>query len=134
MINKNFKDNLNEIIDLYLNKKISIKQISKKFDIPTTTLHRNLKKSGIELRSFAEGVRLFHNNNPRVWKGRKNLKLSITIKGHKISNEARIKISNSLKKSWKNKEIRGKFVSGFLKYYEIHTNHSLRQKKISQIL
>ena len=119
---------LNNITDLYLNKKLSIKQISEKLKIPTTTLHRKLKRSEIKLRTFEEGVRLFHLNNPGIWKGKKKPKLSKILKGHKIPKETRRKISISLKEVWQNDEIRQTFISGMLNYYKRHSNHRKGKK------
>ena len=56
--NKKFKISEDKLYDLYVNQKLSIHQISRKFNIPPSSVYYWLKKCNISIRSYSEGTHL----------------------------------------------------------------------------
>ena len=53
------KDFSNDIIDLYLNKKLSTSQIAKKYNCKKSSVYRILKLNGVKLRTISESQRKY---------------------------------------------------------------------------
>jgi hypothetical protein len=79
MVMKICKLNNEEIIDLYLNKKKSCKEIANLFGMKSdTNISNHLKKLGINIRSSNEGKKIWYASNPnKNWnKGKKGLQVA----------------------------------------------------------
>lgn len=63
----NILDIKNDIINLYVNKKMSLSQISKIYNISHSTISNNLKKWGVTVRGISESLNSKPRDNERVW-------------------------------------------------------------------
>ena len=63
----NILDYKDDIINMYIQNKMSLSQISKYFNISVGTVSNNLKKWGIKIRNISESIDAKPKDNVRIW-------------------------------------------------------------------
>lgn len=106
----------NLLENLYWEQELSIAEIAKKLDIGNTTVHRRMKKHGVQTRTPSEAYKLAYKKFDYLGFQKGN-NCGYLRRNRKVSKEARRKISKTLKKRYKDPKF--KKTHGFQEGHEV---------------